>query len=207
MEEKISGLLKDKNGAYEWKYEMSLFRDLSIFWLVCKIFLLIIIGIWLVFFVILNAIEGTLKQNFMGGVQTMGIMAAIFLGLIIIGYLLYAAIMGGKYRVHFHMDDEKIVHTQAADQAKKAENIGLATAIAGILAKNPTTAGIGFMSTRTAMSTYYAEIKSVIAKRKKNTIILRGGGENRVYVSDEDFDFVKDFIRERVSPDVKWHEI
>ena len=46
-----------------------------------------------------------------------GIMAGIFLVLSVLGYLLYAAIMGGKYCMIYSMDDAGILQEQQPRQA------------------------------------------------------------------------------------------
>ena len=128
-----------------------------------------------------------------------GIMAAIFLGLSILGYLLYAAMMGGKYCVIFTMDEKGVLHEQQAKQAKKASIIGDLLVLAGAASGNLTTVGIGMThGNRNAMYTAFKGTKKLTGLRRKNTIVLREGlSNNRVWCEDEDFDFVWDYIKAR----------
>jgi uncharacterized membrane protein YkvI len=142
---------------------------------------------------------------FIGGMQRLAsvtekvvpIMAAIFLGLSILGYLLYAAMMGGKYCVIFTLDEKGILHEQQAKQAKKASIIGDLLVLAGAASGNLTTIGIGMThGNRNAMYTAFKGTKKLTGIRRKNTIVLREGlSNNRVWCEDADFDFVWDYIK------------
>ena len=76
-----------------------------------------------------------------------------------IGYLLYAAIMGGKYIVEFEMDEKGVNHKQTASQAKKAQKLGQATMIAGAAAGRIGTVGAGINAQRVEMYTEFAKVR------------------------------------------------
>ena len=197
----------EKNGGvYSWRYDVDLFRDFSILWLLCKVFFFTIIGIGFLFFIILGFTEGSFTESAAFGLRMTGILMSIFAVLTVLGYCLYAAIMGGNYCVQFTMDDEKVVHAQIPAQADKAKKIAVATAVVGLLAKRPSTVGAGLNATRTEMATYFRDIKKVRIKRDKETIILTEFGQNRVYVCDEDFDLVAGFIKDHVPAETEWIE-
>jgi hypothetical protein len=206
MAENKTVVIKENNGTYKWRYEVSLFRDLSIFGLTCKVMLFTLIGVWLVFSLIFGIVDGNVKETFLNSTKIFGVVAGIMAVLCVLGYLLYAAIMGGKYKVNFTMDDEKLVHAQQAEQAEKAKGIGVATAVVGLLAKRPSTVGAGLAASRTEMTTYWSEVRKVIVHRGRNTIELRGGGQNNIYAPAEDFDFVRDYVRAHVGEGVQWTE-
>ena len=181
------------DGKYRWVYEMNLFKDLWVFGTILKIFGGIILAGMAIFLIVElfgdHRYEDVLKMG--------GIMAAIFLGLTILGYLLYAAMMGGKYCVIFTMDEKGILHEQQAKQAKKASIIGDLLVLAGAASGNLTTIGIGMThGNRNAMYTAFKGTKKLTGIRRKNTIVLREGlSNNRVWCEDEDFDFVWDYIK------------
>ena len=183
------------DGKYRWVYEMNLFKDLWVFWMILKIFG----GIILAGMVLSLIIELFGDHNYAFVLQMGGIMAAIFLGLSILGYLLYAAMMGGKYCVIFTMDEKGVLHEQQAKQAKKASIIGDLLVLAGAASGNLTTVGIGMThGNRNAMYTAFKGTKKLTGIRSKNTIVLREGlSNNRVWCEDEDFDFVWDYIKAR----------
>ena len=81
------------DGKYRWVYEKNLFKDFSILFLIWKVFAGVIIGMGLLFFII----ELFDSHNYGFVLQMVGIMFGIFFVLSILGYLIYAAVMGGKY--------------------------------------------------------------------------------------------------------------
>lgn len=189
---------------FTWRYEMSLFKNPNIFLLTAKVLFWTVVGVGLFLILMTGIADGFSLEGLMFGFKLMLLMLGIFAVLLVLGFLLYAAIMGGKYIVDFTMDENGIVHEQVAEQAKKARNIGIATAAVGLLTKKPTTAGAGLMSMRNTSTTEFDHVRKVILMKRRSVIKLHGGGANEVYADGEDFDFVSDYIRGRVRPDVKW---
>ncbi|MBQ7689458.1 MAG: hypothetical protein IJT27_09610 [Clostridia bacterium] len=193
--------------VYSWTYEMPLLKNPGIFLLVAKVLFGTILGMGLVIMLPVMLIsDGFHLATFAGWLKTLGIVCGIFAVLLILGYLLYAAIMGGKYVVDFTMDDKTLVHAQTPAQAKKAKQIGTAAVVLGILSKRPTTAGIGLTSQRSVSTTEFDRVKAVTVNRRTHTIKLRGGGANEVYANGDDFELVADRIRARVPESAKWTE-
>jgi exonuclease SbcD len=97
------------------------------------------------------------------------------------------------------MDENGFVHEQAPRSQKVAERIGCLAALVGIFARRPGVTGSGMIAaSRTSMSSHFSNVKKVKALRRMNTIMVNEPfGKNRVYVNDEDFDFVYDFIIKR----------
>lgn len=191
---------------FTWSYEMSLFKNPTIFITVAKALLLTVI-ITTVFISLITMIaDGFSLDGLKFTLQLGGILLGIFAGLLIIGYLVYAAVMGGKYAVDFTMDEKKLIHTQAESQAKKAKKIGTAAVVAGVLTGRPSTVGAGLTSTRTVSTTEFSDVKKVIVNRRRSTIKLKEIGSNHVYADGEDFDFVKEYIHAHIKPDAVWIE-
>jgi hypothetical protein len=101
--------------------------------------------------------------------------------------------MGGKYCVVFTMDEKGVKHAQHKAQVKKATLLSELTVLAGVMAKNPTIAGVGKNSARTEMYTKFSKVSEIRVDRKHETIRIGG---NEVYVKEEDFDFVLGYIEE-----------
>ena len=177
--------IKVSNEKYIWQYKVSLFRNPTIFLNTAKA-ILIAIGITILLKLAL-------------------IILGIFAVLLVLGYLLYAAIMGGYYIVDFGMDENKIVHTQNAKQAKKADDISTAAIIMGLLAKNRGAVSAGLMSSgRTTSRTDFTDVKKVIVDKKGSVIKLWYFGWNEVYADGDDFDFVANWIRAHVPETAEW---
>lgn len=186
------------DGKYRWIYEVNMLTNYSILFDVWKVFgitMLIVMG--LIGFILLIAGEFDL-DSLTGLTAGLGLTAAILFVLSFVGYYLYAAIVGGKYIVVMTMDHNEVVHQQLPKQMKKAQIIGNATIVAGLLTGNLGAVGRGMIAnSRTSMITRYADVKKVIAVRGNNLIKVNETLEkNRVYVCDEDFDFVYRFLCE-----------
>ena len=187
------------DGKYRWVYEMHLLKNPTIFLTVLKVMLISIGIVWL-FGMIITVFQGDMNLEwFMFWLKVIGIMLGIFVGLAIISILIMAAILRGKYVVLFEMDEKEVVHIQMPRQVKKAEVIGLITALVGLAAKNPTTIGAGMLAASKSKSTsVFANVRRVKARRRRNLIkVNQLLFKNQVYVPDEDFDFVYDFIKTR----------
>ena len=184
------------DGKYRWVYEMHLLKNPTIFLTTLKV-MLISVGIVGLFMLVVTAFEGDLDMEwFQFWLKLMGIVLGILLGLAIISILIMAAILG-TYVVLFEMDEKKVVHIQMPRQVKKAEVVGLITALVGVMAKNPTTIGAGMLAASKSTSTSeFANVRYVKARRKMNLIkVNQLLNKNQVYVADEDFDFVYNFIK------------
>ena len=171
------------DGKYRWVYEMNLLKNPTIFITVLKVMMISVGIVWLFGLVI--------------GLGNMScIMLGIFVVLTIIGVLITAAILG-KYVVLFEMDEKEVTHIQMPRQVKKAEVIGLITALVGAMAKSPTTMGAGMLAaSKTKSTSVFANVRRVKARRRFNLIkVNQLLDKNQVYVPDEDFDFVYDFIK------------
>ena len=136
--------------------------------------------------------------GFLSQLKVFGIMLAIMTGLTLLGYLAYAAIMGGKYCVLFEMDEVGISHTQMMKQVKKAELISFLTVLAGLASKNPTTVGVGLNSSaRTSMYSEFSKVKKVKSYPGRGLIKVNMTFEkNQVYTTKADFEFVNNYILE-----------
>jgi len=184
-----------KDGKYRWKYEMSLFRNPTIFLTTLKVMMLSVGIVWL-FGLVIFLFDGDL-DHIVFWTKLTGIMIGIFVVLTMISILILAAIYGGKYVALFEMDENGVTHTQIPSQAKKSKIIGLITALVGIFAKNPTTSGAGTLSMANDSRTAdFARVRRVKSRRRMNLIkVNQLLFKNQVYVAKEDFDFVYDFIK------------
>ena len=175
---------------------MSLLKDWSIFWLVMKVFIGVILGMGVIGFII--ELFGDHEYRFI--FEMMGIMIGIFAVLGILGYLLYAAIMGGKFCVLYTMDDAGILMEQQAKQAKKAEIIADLLVLAGALSGNVTTVCMGLSSARrTSMYSTFKGTKKLTAMPKKEVIKMDAPMDhNRIWCEDDDdYNFVWNYIKSR----------
>lgn len=184
------------DGKYRWAYEMNLLKNPTIFFTVLKVMMISIGIVWL--FGLIIGLGDMKLDYFLFWTKLSGIMLGVFVVLTIIGILITAAILG-KYVVLFEMDEMGVTHIQMPRQVKKAEVIGLISAFVGAMAKSPTTVGAGLLAaSKTKSTSIFANVRRVKARRRLNLIkVNQLLNKNQVYVPDEDFDFVYDFIKSR----------
>lgn len=186
------------DAKYRWAYELDLYKSTAVIkelGRVVAITVVIALAIMFVMLIMDNDLMDTLK--FLAEAATA--LFGILLGLVIIGYLIYAFIAGGKYCVVFEMDEEGINHKQHDKHVKKSELTGAITALAGLAGGNLTTVGAGVLAAaRTSMFTCFDEVKEVEILPKEHLIRLNETlNRNQVYAEDEDFAFVADYIKAR----------
>lgn len=187
-----------EDGVYRWTYEYNLFRHPDLFLLIWRIFFFVALGIF-GFMVILTLIEGDMDgERLLDSLMYFGIALLGMTALVGLSYLIYAAIMGGKYIVVFELDENGVNHLQIDRQAKKANAIGAAAILAGYLSRSLSMMATG-INVRSEMRTSFRSTGKVRAYPKKNTIKLRETlSQNQIFVYPEDFDFVWNYILSRV---------
>lgn len=184
-----------QDGKYRWVYELNLIKNPTVFFLIWKIFFFIFLAIFCLT-MIADTLNGYMSiERFWDNIR---ILAYVFIGITVvtgISYLIYAAIMGGKYCVMFEMDDFSINHKQMPHQLKKAQVLASLTTLAGAASGNLSAAAIGISSTRTDFVSDFSRVKRVRSFPRKNLIKLdEPFCHNQVYAADEDFEFVRTFI-------------
>ena len=186
------------DGKYRWIYEMNMLTNPTVFLTVFKIFLYIILAGWLIFGILLYLIHGDF-EGFLDFSKGALIAIAGMAGLTFLGVLLLSAMYGGKYVVLFEMDEQEIKHIQLPKQVKKAEALGMLTALVGVLANKPAAAGAGLLASgKTTSTSEYKKVRRVVARRTLHLIKVNQLLEkNQIYVPDEDFDFVYEYIKSR----------
>jgi len=186
------------DGKYRWTYEMSLIRNPTVFLLVWKIFFFIILGLFALLVLLQSGDSRFWWEGFLDTARVFGFILIGMTALTAMGYLLYAAVMGGKYIVDFEMDEKGVHHRQDVSQAEKAKKLGRATAIAGAASGRIGTVGAGLNAQRTEMYSEFGKVRRVKAYPRRDLIKVNGLlSHNQVYVGKEDFAFVKDYIVSR----------
>ena len=182
------------DGKYRWVYELNMLKNYSILFDVWKVFGITLIII-VILFLIIALFDGDFSlDNISGMFFSLGIAIGIILVLSVIGYFVYAAMSGWKYAVLFIMDEKEVVHQQMPRTIKKGQLLGELAMLAGAATGKPGIVGTGLLAkSRTSMtSTLEKRIKPC---RRQNLIkVNQLLAKNRVYVTDEDFDFVYDFL-------------
>ncbi len=194
----MANIVCDDKGTYRWVYEFNMFTNPTILITLFKIFIGIGIGFFLFMLILLipDLVNGYAGLNDVWNTFVFNIsMLGILLALILVGYLVYAAVIGGKYCVLFTMDETGIEHKQLDKQYKKAQVISALNVVMGVASGNPTQTGIGILSTRNSMSSDFSVVRSIKGSRLLRVIKVNAPlSKNQVYVDPEDYDFVFNYI-------------
>ncbi len=194
-----SGVTLCNDGVYRWAYDLHLFKNPTILFTIWKIFGFIIPIIYLID--VLSSLKFswfTLTSLW----KTTQMFVLFYLGMMalsLIGYLVYAIIMGGKYCVLFEMNEKGIKHIQAPKQFEKAKLVGMITAMSGSATGNVGTMGTGLLvASKNSTSSDFQFVKSVICYPRRNIIkVNQPLAKNQIYCEDKDFSFVRDYIVSR----------
>lgn len=192
-----------QDGKYRWTYEFNMLKNPAIILVVYKIF-----GVPLSLPFLINVIslasKGELQKEWNDRLWSGSnpkvwlVVMAVFAVIILIAYLIVAWTYGGRYIVHFTMDEKEIIHEQEAVQFDRARKLAFVTFLVGMFAKKPGMMGQGMLIASKSTSTSdFANVRRIKPRRlmeliKVNKLLDR----NQVYVPKEDFDFVLNYIRQ-----------
>ena len=187
------------DGKYRWIYPFSMWTNPTILFLIYKIFFWIFVGIGLMILLLTwNNIEWGNSEKMWDDTWPVLAFIGFFGFLIFIAYAIVAGMYGGKYIILFTMDENGINHEQIPEQAAKARTLGTITAAVGAVSGKPGMVGQGISNAaRTSMYSDFKSVRSVKKGRWGHVIKIREIlSNNQVYVRDEDFDFVYNYIKE-----------
>ena len=199
-----ANLTPDEKGVYRWHYELNLLKDYSIFFLIWRIFFIILTaGFLIVIFAVVGRFGVSNHSRFLENLTFYGYFLLGMTAVTLIGYLIYAAVMRGKYCVDFEMDKKGILHKQTEEQANKAKTLSKLTAAAGAASGRLSAAGAGLAAARTEMYSDFSKVKKVKAYPARGLIKVNGVfNRNRIYVDKARFSFVLSYIQDHC-PEMK----
>lgn len=187
-------IVQGRDGVYRWAYDFHMLTNPTILYTMFKV-IGISAGIMWMILIVINVLGGDFElSDFLDTTKVFLIILAGLMVLTVISYLLYALVaFGGKYCVLFEMDEKGITHTQAPKQFEKAQ---IAALISGLTANNLSTLGNAMLvSNRASMSSEWKRVRSVQCIPHRGVIKVNELlGKNQVYVSEEDYAFVRDYI-------------
>ena len=188
-----------QDGKYRWAYELGLFRNPTIRFLIWQIFAGIGSGMWILMLVLAVFDNGGDVMGTLGNCLPEVPYVLVGLGATMlvstVGYAAYALMNGGKYCVAFEMDDQGVTHRQMPSQVKKAEVVGLINVLAGIATGNMAQAGIGLTSARSELSSDFSAVRSIQGNSRRGVIkVNEPFAKNQVYVEPADYEFVMGYI-------------
>lgn len=184
------------DGKYRWVYEVPMLKNPSILIDVYKVLGISFGIVWLFNVLIISCEDGLSLENLWGITSGFLILMGVFLIIGYIAYVIVAWCYGWKYVVLFTLDEKEVKHEQMPRQVKKAMLLGALTAMVGGAAGKPGVVGSGLLAaSRTSTTSVLANVARLKPCRRHNLIkVNQLLNKNRVFVPDEDFDFVYDFL-------------
>ena len=182
-----------ENGTYRWRYSVNLYKNPGLLWLFYKVFGGIFAGC-LLFGLFLSDFKVSLA-----GAMWTSVGFAVMIAIVTLSYYVYALIQGGRYTWDFEMDEKGVKGVQVANEAKRNKVLGTVVAAMGVATGNLTQMGVGTMvAVDDERYSQFATVSKVKPDRKHNTINIHNGlFHEQVFVGDEDFDFMLDYITSR----------
>lgn len=187
-------IIQGSDGVFRWAYDFNMLTNPTILFTIFKVIGISLGAVWVIE-IGLDMFGGDFEFSEFLGI-TKGFII-LFIGIMIlsaISYWLYALIaLGGKYCVLFEMDEKGVTHTQAPKQFKKAQVMAL---INGLTATNLSALGNAMIvGSRNSMSSDWSKVRSIQCFPNRGVIKVNEPlNKNQVYVSKEDFEFVRDYI-------------
>ncbi len=190
------------DGVYRWIYEFSMKRNPVLLLTILKVFAIVCAALWILMVVLALTDGDPLLRSLWSQGKVALLIFGVFAVLTVPAYFIVSAINGGKYIVLFEMDESGISHTQEPRQFSKAQGLQWLAAMAGAALHNPALAGAGVLAAaRNSIRSDFSRVRSMKVLRRWNTVKLNQPmAKNQVYAEREDFDFVLEYIRARVSP-------
>ena len=186
-------IMKDTGGKYRWVYELPMLKSLFLLLEVWKALGLAVAAVAIIGTVV-SLLSGGGADGVLGVVQSTLVTAAIIFVLSVPAYLIVTKANNGKYTVLFEMDDSGIDHIQI--KTDKAKALNALVVFVGLAAGNRTTTAAGLLSASGgSLYSRFSRVRRIAAKPDKHLITLGTAlMRNQVYVGEEDFAFVWDYI-------------
>lgn len=187
------------DGKYRWIYEFPMLKNPVILFTVFRV-LGMSAAIIAIFAFLVDIIEdGSITLADPDDMMIGFWVILVLIGVVILSYIILAAMYGWKYMVLFEMDEEKVVHIQMPSQFRKIEALGWLTAMAGIASGRVGTVGTGILAaSRNTSTSDFVNVRKVIGSRWMRVIkVNKLLDHNQVYVDPADYDFVYNFIAQR----------
>lgn len=195
--------INEKEHFVTWFYEYNMWKNLEVLFTIVKVFMICILAP--VFVVFCCKIGDGFIEACVMSLKIYVIILGIIMALIIITYPIIVLIKGGKYIVLFEMDELGISHKEMDKEFKKTQAFTAIGIIIGAVTKNSSVLGANILAgVHQSIYSNFKKVRKVIVKRKRNTIKLITSDmyNNQIYVDNENFEYVLNYILERCPKNV-----
>ena len=184
------------DGKYRWVYEVPMLKNPTILFDVYKVLGISFGIVWLFNVLLISCEDGLNLRNLWNFTTGFLILMLVFLVIGYVAYFIVAWSYGWKYIVLFTLDEKEVVHQMMPRQMEKAKVLGALTALVGSVAGKPGVMGAGVLAaSRSTSTSVLANVARLVPRRRLHLIkVNQLLNKNRVFVPDEDFDFVYNFL-------------
>ena len=184
------------DGKYRWVYEVPMLKNPTILFDVYKVLGISFGIVWLFNVLLISCEDGLNLRNLWSFTSGFLILMLVFLVIGYVAYFIVAWYNGWKYVVLFTLDEKEVIHQQMPRQVEKAKVLGALTALIGSVAGKPGVMGAGVLAaSRSTSTSILANVAHLVPRRRLHLIkVNQLLNKNRIFVPDEDFDFVYDFL-------------
>ena len=184
------------DGKYRWVYEVPMLKNPTILFDVYKVLGISFGIVWLFNVLLISCEDGLNLRNLWSFTTGFLILMLVFLVIGYVAYFIVAWSYGWKYIVLFTLDEKEVVHQMMPRQIEKAKVLGALTALVGSVAGKPGVMGAGVLAaSRSTSTSVLANVARLVPRRSLHLIkVNQLLNKNRVFVPDEDFDFVYNFL-------------
>ena len=184
------------DGKYRWVYEVPMLKNPTILFDVYKVLGISFGIVWLFNVLLISCEDGLNLRNLWSFTTGFLILMLVFLVIGYVAYFIVAWSYGWKYIVLFTLDEKEVVHQMMPRQMEKAKVLGALTALVGSVAGKPGVMGAGVLAaSRSTSTSVLANVARLVPRRRLHLIkVNQLLNKNRVFVPDEDFDFVYNFL-------------
>ncbi len=189
----------NENNEMKWDIDVSILTNRFIFKELAKAMSIsIFITITIVILIMLPEIRsGNFHTN--ASVYNDTKYALTLIGLVFVLTILFIFVYyGNRYMLSYHLDSKGISTKNQEQQSRKNNKISYLLILAGLLARNPTTAGIGFLSgSYQDQNISWRSIRKATFYPENNTVVLSSayGSKCIVFCNSKNYENVSAFIR------------
>ncbi|MBQ6373059.1 MAG: hypothetical protein IJJ45_01085 [Clostridia bacterium] len=190
----------DDDGVYRWYYDMDMYENRSMLYMLEKINLFTFLGVSLGGALFTGLISRDFSDPFVRGIFLTGLaLGALMAVLYLVGFYIAAWIKGGRYRIRYAMREDGIGIVWS-DPVKQGFRVGRdSMRLFGSLVGSRRVRGRWRPTLDEVSNVTFASITRFKRHRDWDMIDLSLiGGKFQVYAQFDDIDFVEDFILERI---------
>lgn len=184
----------DERGMYAWRGTIDLRTNPTMTILIAKAVGIIVGILAVIFTTIVLTTDVDMVSKLSAFALLVGILALI-VGVSVVCYLIYVAVIGGTYSSDYLMDETGLMCRPAPKEDRISKEIAIGTAVVSALAGSFGVTAASIAATNTESASVFKSVRKVKGIRKHCCIKVTSFMLfNQVYVAPQDYDFVYGFI-------------